>query len=186
MPLDSHFPKSVAICAIAALLSACTGSQVQTTPFAGSSQNLQSAVVASHGTGACPIVGKTYTISEPPGTISAKFANGYVRSKSTKSFAMTLVFSNWPANRTVGSLRLWSTSCGPGAGKNPGDISLDTGGGSYSQECHNNDCTIKLNMNVKVITYEMKYKSFKFALIEIGRAVGSPSSVPLFRLTMKR
>lgn len=175
--------RSLAICAIVALLSACTGSQMQTTPLATAPQIARPAVLAH--TVACPVVGKTYTVAESGGTISAKVASVYTKNNTTKEYYTTLVFNNWPENHST-LQQLVVNTCGPMGNAPPPFGSQDWAGGSTHSECQNHTCKITINTQVRVRENVPNFKGKAYKFVVILAEFGRDKLVPLFRETIKR
>lgn len=176
--------RSLAICAIVALLSACTGSQMQTTPLANAPQIARPAAL-THANVACPVVGKTYTIPESGGTISAKVASVYTKNNTTKEYNTTLVFNSWPENHSTLQQLVVST-CGPMGNAPPPFGSQDWGGGSMQSQCQNQICKITINTRVRVTENVPSFKGKAYKFVVILAEFGRNKLVPLFRETIKR
>lgn len=142
--------RSLGICVALFMITACTGSQLQTVPPAAVPQNLASTRnVPMMET--CPIVGKTYTRSDGRGKVSITFQEAYSKvGNYFERLRTRVVYSNWPESRQLIYKNLKITTCGPESGKAPvGDA--ETGGGSFHAECHDGVCTY-------TITSELRYK----------------------------
>jgi hypothetical protein len=175
-------------CSLAAFttiaLAGCGTSQLQTTPAAASPQNAVAAAPSLQSAAACPVVGKTYKMSVPPGQISATLAAASVKAGSTGRLQTRLIFSKWPEGRTIDVTDVNDVGCGPQS-KNPSHATVEEGGGRRSDKCHHDVCTITLDTEIKYAapTTLPGDKPYKFDVVRFTRKRGT-QSVPVLKITI--
>jgi hypothetical protein len=165
----------LAACSMLALLAGCGGSQPQMTPFAATPQTASPAALSPNA--ACPAVNKTYSIAYGSGKMSAKLYPVYAKATVNAIYRAAVLFTNWPAHKSIASLQLYHVSCGTNQNIN---VTLKGGLSQREDSCSGGTCTITLRGDIQYEAHSAPKGKLKFDLV--GWTLNGKSGVPAFRV----